>query len=496
MKKVRLLVFLAVLAIPLTALGHPLGNFTINHHVALAVENDSLEVDYVVDMAEIPAFTEISHLDSDGNGIASDSERQIYAADRCPELGVGLQLRLDGDALELEIVEADAITQQGQNDVPTLRIDCGFVTPIGAGELTIVNNNFPERIGWSEIIVSSAIAPITTELPAESRSAYLTNYPQGDLEEASDVRSGSMTIGSGSTVAGAAAPIVALSAAFDSEDTGFLAGLIAVGAALALGATHALAPGHGKTIVAAYLVGTRGTPRQAYILAGATAISHTAGVAVLGVIGATASLAFEPTMFYPYLSTVAGVVILVVGGRLLWLALNRRGHGHSHDHEHGGNTHHRGEHSGDDGGGHQHSHDDGGHEPSHAEHSHDREHDHAHPGAGREKPELGWKSVAALGLSGGLVPSASAVVLLLGAVQLGRAWFGVLLVTAFGIGMATALVGSGLLAVAAHRFGWKWFAGKRPESMLWRWVPITAASAVVILGLVLTINAIGDLPLS
>ncbi len=493
MKVLRFLIVLGFLILPLTALAHPLGNFTINHHVAVVVGDGSLEVDYVVDLAEIPAFAEIDELDTDGNGLASNTELESYARITCPGLGEGLSFELDDERISLETTGSSAVTQPGQNDVPTLRVQCDFVGTVRSGELTIENTNYSERIGWAEVIVSSGSTPISTDLPAESRSNYLTEYPQGDLAQASDVRTGSVTIGSGSPVTGAAVPILALSSAFDSEKTGFLAGLIAVGAALALGATHALAPGHGKTIVAAYLVGTRGTPRQAYVLAGATAISHTAGVAILGVIAATASVAFEPTKFYPYLSTLAGVVILVVGGRLLWVALKSKGHGHSHPHEHGHaheSSHlHEQEPS--------HTHPDRGHTHDHGDHSHDLDgREHGHGAAGRDQgPSLGWKSVAALGLSGGLVPSASAVVLLLGAIQLGRAWFGVVLVSAFGIGMATALVASGLLAVAAHRYGWKWFAGRRSESKIWRWIPVTAASAVVVLGLVLTLNAVGDLPI-
>jgi ABC-type nickel/cobalt efflux system permease component RcnA len=102
--------------------------------------------------------------------------------------------------------------------------------------------------------------------------------------------------------------------------------------------------------------------------------------------------------------------------------------------------------------------------------------------------------VAALGLTGGLVPSASAVVLLLGAVHVGHAWFGVLLVASFGIGMGPALVGSGLLAVAAHRFGWNLFRHAPRSGHLPRWVPGTAAVIVLALGAVMTIAAVGSIP--
>jgi len=472
LRRLLALVVLAVVALPLAAAAHPLGNFTINHHVALAVDGTDLDVQYVVDFAEIPAFNEITRIDADRDGHASPEELSGYAREQCVALGEGLVVAFDGDRLDLDGTDSSALTQPGQNDVPTVRLECNYVAAIGEGLVTIENTNYPERIGWAEIIASSETVPITTDLPSESASDYLTAYPQGALAETPDVRSAEIKVGQGRLVAGAAAPLLALGSAFDVEKAGIGAALLALGAALLLGTAHALAPGHGKTIVAAYLVGTRGTPRQAFVLAGATAVSHTAGVAILGLIAAGASTAFEPTMFYPYLSTLAGLVILGVGGRLLWLAIKRRGHGHSHDHSH--------DHD------HGHDHGDGSHTHEHGEHGAEPE---------ESKPTLGWKAVAALGFSGGLVPSASAVVLLLGAIQLGRAWFGVLLVAAFGVGMASALVASGLLAVVAHRFGWKWFARNRPESNLWRWVPVTAASAVVVLGLVLTLSAVGDLPI-
>lgn len=467
MRTLRAALVVAFCAIPLTALAHPLGNFTINHHIAVTMSESDMSIGYVLDLAEIPAFQEINRLDEDGDGVASTEELDNYSAIRCVELGEGLEVDLDARPLPKASTEHLAVTLPGQNQVPTLRIECQYEAAIESGVVTIRNINYSERIGWAEIIVSSASVPIETDLPSESRSAYLTEFPQGDLDETPDVRWGEVRVGRGITVAGSAAPLLALDSAFDGEQTGFLAAVIAMGAALVLGAGHALAPGHGKTIVAAYLVGTRGTPRQAVGLAAATAVSHTAGVAILGVIAAGASVVFEPTALYPYLSALAGFVVLVVGLRLLWLATTSRGHGHTHA-----------------GAGHVHRHHSG------LDHAHTQ--DDARQGD-ETSPRLGWKAVAALGFSGGLVPSASAVVLLLGALRLGRAWFGVVLVITFGIGMASALVGSGLLAVAAHRFGWRWWSARRPDSTMWRWVPHAAASAVVVLGLVLTLSALSQL---
>jgi ABC-type nickel/cobalt efflux system permease component RcnA len=436
----------AVISIASPVAAHPLGNFTTNQHLGIEVVGDELRLEYVVDMAEIPAFTEIRKM-ADRGGLDD------LAADSCPRLMAGLSVTLDEEPLDVAGMGAAASTPPGDAGVPTLRIECRFASSVGPGTLRVENHNYPERLGWREITVTSSGTAISTDLPATSPSGVLTSYP--DDETPLDVRTAIVEVGSGVVVAGGATieTVERLASVIRFDGFGPTAALAALAAAVTLGAGHALAPGHGKTIVAAYLVGTRGTMSQALLLAGTTAVSHTLGVAVLGVVVATAASSFDPARLYPYLSALAGVVVLAIGARLLWMAL-RRGRRDRHEHDH------------------------------------DHHHDHPHP---TTRP-LGWRAVAALGLSGGLVPSASAVVLLLGAVHVGRAWFGVLLIAGFGIGMAVALVGSGLLAVAAHRLGWKVFQ-RRPESgRVLRWVPGTAAVIVLALGAVMTIAAVGSIP--
>lgn len=436
------------------AMAHPLGNFTINHFLGIHVTQDTLHITYVVDMAEIPAFTEIRQI---GVPLAPDVLRR-YSSGTCSTLADGLILTLDGETLELDFLSSNASTPPGDSGVPTLRVRCGFQTGVGAGTLVIRDSNHSDRIGWREMVATSEVVPITTDLPSVSPSSQLSAYPDDSLTSVPDVREATVVIGQGSVITSREsppAPVIALGSLVRIESLGWQEGLVAVGAALALGTGHALAPGHGKTVVAAYLVGSRGSARQAITLALATAVSHTIGVAILGVIAATAAMAFEPAMIYPYLSAVAGLVVLGIGVRLAWHQLRVRHHTHSHQHEH----------------------------------DHDEDHDHNHG-----SPLLSWRAVAALGLSGGLVPSASAVILLLGAVHIGQAWFGVLLVGAFGIGMSVALVASGLLAVFAQRWGWKLLGRPSSPSQLWRWVPRLAAGAVITLGFVMTVTALTDIP--
>lgn len=235
---------------------------------------------------------------------------------------------------------------------------------------------------------------------------------------------------------------------------------LAVVAAVGLGAAHAIAPGHGKTLTAAYLVGSRGTKRHAVLLGLTTAVSHTVGVAVLGVLTLVAAEAFDTTAVYSVLGVASGLAITGIGVMMLWRVGRRRlgpsVHVHPHDGSHG------------------HSHDDHGHRPDDA-------------------ATLRWGSLAGLGLAGGMVPSASAVVLLLVALRFGRPGLGLALVGLFGLGMSAVLVGSGLLVLAAD--------GAVRTAAVRRWgadslvrlstvaTPL-AAAVVVVVGLVWTAQAV------
>jgi nickel/cobalt transporter (NicO) family protein len=194
--------------------------------------------------------------------------------------------------------------------------------------------------------------------------------------------------------------------------------VVALGLAVALGAAHALAPGHGKTVMAAYLVGLRGTPRQAATIGATVTLTHTAGVLVLGLVLST-TRAVAPERLYPWFGLGSGLLLAAVGAALLARALTSHRRHHVQLHR----------------------------RPHHHGHGHN-DHDRAGP-AGRP---LGRRGLVVLGLAGGLVPSPSAVVVLLGGIALGRAWFGVALVLAYGLGMAATLTGIGLL-LARFRAG-------------------------------------------
>ena len=237
--------------------------------------------------------------------------------------------------------------------------------------------------------------------------------------------------------------------------------VVALLLAVGLGAAHALAPGHGKTVMAAYLVGLRGTLRQAATIGATVTLTHTAGVLLLGLV-LTTSRAVASERVYPWLGLASGLLLAVVGVGLLVRA--RTGHHRPHGHHH---PHEGGEH----------------------DHGHHHDHPHAHP-----RP-LGRRGLVALGLAGGLVPSPSAVVVLLGGIALGQAWFGVALVLAYGLGMAATLTGVGLL-LAHLRTRMDRRLHLPAGSLLaraGRLLPAVTASVIVAVGLALAANGAAQL---
>jgi nickel/cobalt exporter len=219
--------------------------------------------------------------------------------------------------------------------------------------------------------------------------------------------------------------------------------------------------------VAAYVLGSGGSARSALQIGLWVALSHTAGVLVLGAVTLVASELLLPERVIAWLSLGSGIVVTGLGIVLLGrLAMARRGgtsatharHGHEHSHDH--------------------------------EHPHDHGHDHLPP-TGR----LTWRSAIALGFAGGAVPSASALIVLLVAVSTDRPLLGIGLIVCFGIGMAIVLGGLALVAgrvrqVAARPDG---FASRRPARLAMRLAPILAGVIVLFSGVAFTVAALGQL---
>lgn len=193
---------LGLLAVPIAALAHPLGNFTVNQYVGILVKGASVDVDYVVDMAEIPAFQERQEIDSNDDDLVSAAEEAAYLANTCSQRAAGLGLTIDGAPVSLVETGQHLTFPPGQAGLTTLRLECSFA---GAGDgvfLNVVNNNYPEKIGWREMVVSSEGVSVSTDLPSASPSVRLTTYPNDPATTTPDITRGTVTVG----VEGSATP--------------------------------------------------------------------------------------------------------------------------------------------------------------------------------------------------------------------------------------------------------------------------------------------------
>jgi nickel/cobalt transporter (NicO) family protein len=264
----------------------------------------------------------------------------------------------------------------------------------------------------------------------------------------------------------------------------------AIGIAFALGAAHALTPGHGKTIVAAYLVGSRGTLQHAAFLGAMVTFTHTVSVFLLGLATLFLFQYVVPEKVTQVLGAISGLSIVAIGGWMLYKRLRGAGHSHSHDHDH---HHHEHDHSHPHT--HEHHHHDHTHEHPH-EHSHEHTHDHGHthshgPGGHTHThvpEEVSWSGLVALGVSGGLVPCESALVLLLTAIALRRVGLGLVLLISFSLGLALVLMAIGVLVIYAKNL---LPSGTGSGNPFFRWMPVASAAVVMLLGLVMTGVSLG-----
>jgi len=524
-----------------------LGNFTINQFCGLRVERNSVDVHYVVVYGQLPALRELHNADANGDGVTSQVERDRYVGTLAPGFGDGLELRMDGVRMPFRATRwtSSLPTEQGGF---SLRIDVDFVAELpatagGAHSLVFTNRNYADRLGWREIVVNPAteVAIFDTDAYDTSATGALSEALQA-LPEAGplDERTVHMRVDAagtardGGTPPGAAAlgprpqaglPAIKRSAirsdgtlasaenarerAWITRETRALVDAIsaptlnprvavwALLGALLLGAVHALSPGHGKSIVGAYLIGSRGTPRHAVFLGLTVTLTHTIGVFVLGFATLYASRFIVPERLFPILSLISALLVLGMGlmlliqrgrvvagrlrrpstgGSLVFLPLQAapagassrtvrlvNSPGHAHDH----------------GDGHFHTHES-------AMHSHDGGpmHSHLPPGAAGER--VTWKSLAALGVSGGLVPCPSAMVLLLAAVALNKTAYGMLLVLVFSVGLALTLTVVGLAFLyARNRFSNRNAAARWPQLL-----PLASAAIITLVGVGLCVSAL------
>ena len=494
-RKLALLLFAVVCAS--AALAHPMGNFSISHYSKLEPRADGVELRYIIDVAEIPTFQEMQQYNFKAD--TNDPRFRSYLQQKVEQLISGLELNVGAHRVPLHLRSRQEMFSPGAGGMPTMKIGLTLWAPVrGAGVLTLHfrDLNFPERAGWKEVVaVGNASTLLRSSVPASDRSHELADYPTDLLNSPPQVTEAELQVKfaavekpSPSVVAEEkiVAPIATPSPApqpspsepvlaanrqargdrftelIRTSDFSFwflvTAGILAAG----LGALHALEPGHGKTIVAAYLVGNRGTAWHAVLLGLVVTASHTAGVYVLAGITMYASRYIVPEKLYPILSAFSGVIIAGLGIVLILRHLTGAPLDHSHD--------------------------DG------VAHSHwftfkPRT-------APAEKRQTSLAQLTLLGITGGIIPCPAALVVLLSAFSLHRIGFGLFLVAAFSAGLAAVLITVGLLMVYARRAVSRW----QPDRPLFtRWLPLSSAIVVTLVGLALlakSVSAMGFASLS
>jgi nickel/cobalt exporter len=509
-KSISILFFIFVFAIFASA--HPLGNFSVNDFTRIEVEKNRVRLTCILDMAEIPTFQESQKIDTDKNGKLEQAELNNYQENFTPQFAANLSLLIDGQPVRIQPVSKSISLVVGAGDLSTLRMEWAFVTETSSTEkdavhrLRFENNNYIERVGWNEIVVNRAdnINVFDSTAFGSSLTDELRTYPENMLSAPLAERSAEFSF-TAAAVPENAKPLQnrngSTSAPVQKDKFAELISVPEITPAIALfglllafgfGAMHAMSPGHGKTVVGAYLVGSRGTIKHAIFLGLTVTITHTLGVFALGLITLFASNYILPEKIMPFLGFVSGLLVFFIGFSLfkdrLFTALGWRSHHGHDDHEQGEHLHSHEHQDGQTHDGHDHEHGDLTH--THEHHSHGDGLTHTHGGSTHTHlpPEnITWKSLLALGVSGGLLPCPSALVLMLAAISKGRVGYGLILTIFFSFGLAATLTAFGL----AFLYMGKAFGGsKLAENRIVKMLPVASAFVIACIGAVICYNSL------
>jgi len=490
----------ALLVVGTNLAAHPMGNFSVNHYARMEPGAQGVKILYVLDLAEIPTFELLQKWNlADGGG-----REQIEQAARLQarEWIANLVISVNGRSVTPHLLSPEVVMAPGAGGMQVMRVNMPLVLPVASGKIEYVDKNYPGRAGWKEIVIAAALGGTAEQ--STDRSQALTAYPQDptvappqDLQASLEwaaaapqaarvAKPAASPLPPASTpIAHQPKPVVTAPVPPQSSAAGtvvrgdFLSRLLnrreiplsmvllGLVVAFGLGAIHALSPGHGKTIVAAYLVGSRGTVKHALFLGGMVTFTHTISVFFLGLTTLFLSQYVLPEKIIPVLGAISGVSIVWIGAMLLYQRARRlRGHDHSHDHAYGHDHHHHHDHD------HHHVHDHGPHGHSHV-----------------PEGEITLGSLIALGASGGLVPCPSALVLLLSSIALGRVGLGLLLLVSFSAGLAIVLMAIGVAVLYAKSLLPD--SQKTAHHPAFRLIPVLSAAMIVCIGLVMTGVSLG-----
>lgn len=518
MATLRWLFILLISMASFGAVAHPLGNFSINQYWLVDLRGDSLDIYYLLDIAEVPSFREMDRLDTDLDGAMSSEEIARYLEASVPELVKQMALTYGGETLGLRLNRQALEVYEGTGGMPVFNVlldltveDWEWPEEGLPGEIRFRSSAHENAQGFREALIllderfaigfgpwkegdADELRYMTLVMEDEKKNPLLQSFYNvfqfgflsGEGESVSTANFGAdfswtatarvddvekvmlaqqemlveaETVDENAAVAEASG----ISEEFrkaervgdtDSELTDSLLtrvmntirskeltpGMVAaaMGISLLLGMGHAFSPGHGKTVMAAYLIGERGTTRHAVVLGVIVTVVHVWSVFLIGLIVLYASEKVSDEQINFWTGLASGIIIVSIGTFLFFrryrsyiLARHGGGHGHPHEHEHHHGHHH-----------HDHEH---GHQ--HHDHDHDHEHGHSHVVEGTDGLPPTYWNILWLGISGGIVPCPAALLVLMGAINIGRLGLGMLMITTFSFGLASALVVIGIIVV-------------------------------------------------
>ena len=438
---------------------HPLGNFTVNHLTQVAVSDDAVELRYILDIAEIPTFQ-----------ARRQSRAQILRNAR-DEVARRLVVTVDGRPAALRDAGMALVSfPRGENYYRRNEW-------AGARVVALRDGTYRERLGYTALVARpGAGTAVRSDVSSEDPTRGLRTYPSSAVQRPLAQRMATLRVSEGDATLVAprlrgGEPVTTRASAgdgfagvFEDAAAGKTALILLLLAALGWGALHALSPGHGKAMVAAYLVGTKGTSRHALVLGAVVTVTHTIGVFALGLVTLLLAQYILPEDLFPWLTLVSGLLVVAIGSTVLRSRVrHHRAQQATREHQ---RAHDRGDARGHD------THDHGSHAHAHGGHVHGP-HAHSH-----DVPDtITWKGLIGMGASAGLIPCPSALVVLLGAVAQHEVALGLLLIVAFSVGLAATLTVLGLLVVHSHHVTRRLRVPQRIVTGL------PAASALVIIGL-------------
>jgi len=534
---------------PLTAFSHPFGYLRIDAVSQISISSDKITLKYLLRLPEASAFSQLKIMDKNQDFIYTDEEKKAYIDQATPKVMENFVIKLNDYPVTLKTIDSKVMVNTGTGELSTLKVNYLFEAHIpegllrkGENKLYFNDDNFTSTPGWKEIMVKGE--DLVTILSAPEKPKNIKNA----LCTKADIVFSSMKGSTGGNNSEFSEPNIpethgdrGLVGLITKEKLSLSVILVALGLAVILGALHAFAPGHGKTIVGAYLIGSRGTIKHAVLLGIIVTFTHTISVILLGVICLFAFKYVMPEKLYPWIGFSSGILIAIIG---IWLFIVRqkeafassaghdhdhshdkahshnhdkshdKAHSHDHDHSHDKAHNHDHDHSHDKAHSHDHDH---SHDKAHShdhDHSHDKAHSHDHDhnksheqnheqnhehrdgGAGHHHggkyhvhklPEkITLLSLIVLGISGGIVPCPDALVVLLSAVALNRILLGLLIILAFSFGLAAVLIAIGIVMVTAGKMLEKYY----PKRNFLNKVASFSYIFIFILGLVIAIQSL------